>query len=272
MVGGSGGVIHNKGYFLTATHVLDGLERKRKKLASSEKPQETWIAMISYIPAEEEIFRFITNRISSWIPFHLTFDKLDADIALGWPEVKEKDHPILKVSQRQNFTSLEKVMMCGYPGGSNTLNPYGTVIDMSLSPAIQEGKIASLFPGDDAGTHQGILTDILTTGGSSGSPILDDKEEIIGIAQWVIGGGIKGIVKYDDSTYFNTEDRLVEKIIEKKSAIEGYAQVGNTFALSCTVFKDVEKAIAQVEDGKTVVEGLEAKTSRPVKIKSLSTE
>lgn len=272
MIGGSGVVIHDKGYFLTATHVLDGLERKRKKLESNKKSQKTWIAMISYIPVEGGIFKFITNRISSWVPFQLSFDKLDADIALGWPEEKEKDHPILKISKRQNFTSLEKIMMCGYPGGNNTLNPYGTVINMSLSPAIQEGKIASLFPGDDAETHQGILTDIITTGGSSGSPILDDNDEIIGIAQWVIGGGINGKIKYDDSTYFNTNEELTEKTIEKEAAVKGYAQVGNTFALSCTVFKDAEKAIAQVEDGKTKIEGLEANTARPTRIEPPSTE
>jgi len=268
VVGGSGIVIHPKGYFLTATHVLDRLEEKRKELESNEKHLKTLKAIISYIPVEGGVFKWITNPVNSWVPFHLRFDKLDADISIGWPDQKEKDHPLLKVSQRQNFSPLEKITMCGYPGGSDTLNPYGTVIDMSFSPAIQEGKITSLFPGDDADTHQGILTNIITTGGSSGSPILDEKEEIIGIAQWVIGGGIDALVKYNDSTYFQTEEKLVEKTIEKKAVVEGYVQVGNTFALSSSVFKDAEKAILQLEEGKTIIKGLEAQTSRPMRIES----
>jgi len=271
-VGGSGIVVDSKGYFLTATHVLTGLEKKRTEFATledNEKRIQTNLAVISYIPRKNRIYSLITNPIKQWVPFELEMEKLDFDIALGWPIEKEIDHPFLKISQRTNFSPLESITMCGYPGGSTTLNPYGTVIDLSLSPAVQEGKISSLMPGNDADTHQGILLDILSTGGSSGSPIIDSENDVVGIAQWIIGGGLIAKAEYEDSSYIFNE-KLIETPIKKMAVVKGYAQVGNVFALSSSMFRDTSKAIQQIESGATTITGLNATSAKSVFVKTIS--
>ena len=68
-VGGSGVVIDPKGYFLTATHVLVGLEKKRTELANledEEKRIKTNLAIISYIPRKnEETMDESPNRLAA---------------------------------------------------------------------------------------------------------------------------------------------------------------------------------------------------------------
>lgn len=271
-VGGSGVVIDPKGYSLTATHVLVGLEKKRTELANledKEKRIKTNLAIISYIPRKNGIYSLITNTIRQWVPFELEIEELDFDIALGWPIQKEIDHPFLNVSQRTSFSPLEKIMMCGYPGGNTTLNPYGSVINLSLSPAVQEGKISSLMPGNDAETHQGMLLNILSTGGSSGSPIIDENNEVVGIAQWVIGSGLIGKAQYEDSTYIFNE-KLIETTIKKTAILKGYAQVGNVFALSSSMFREATKAIQQIESGATTITGLNATSAKSIFIKTIT--
>lgn len=271
-VGGTGVVIDSRGYFLTASHVLSHLEEKRHEFANLENEKRilTNLAMISYIPRSGGNYSIITNPIEKWVPYELEIEKLDIDIALGWPIQKEVDHPYLKVSQRTSFSPLEKIMMCGYPGGNTTLSPYGSIIDVTLSPMAQDGKISSLIPGDDANVHQGMTLNIISTGGSSGSPIIDENNEVIGIAQWVIGGGLEAIVDYEDSTYMLNEKKLVEKILKKHTVVNGFAQVGNVFALSSSMFRDSEKAIQQIEDGSNKITGLNAMSSGTVYIKTIS--
>lgn len=272
VVGGSGIVINPKGYFLTASHVLQKLGEKRLELLDpkeGEEKLETWLSIISYIPRPDGTFSLITNVIEKWIPFELEFDKLDFDIGMGWPKTKETDHPILKISKRLNFSPLEHVTMCGYPGGSTTLNPYGNITDLSLSPMIEIGTIGSLRPADDAPAHQGMLLNIVTTGGSSGSPIIDENNEIIGIVQWVIGAPLFAKTSYEDSAYILKEDKLIEDTLKKTSATKGYAQVGKTFALSSTMFSDCYKAIEQIESGATKITGLNANHSKTLFIKNI---
>lgn len=247
-VGGSGVIIDPRGYFITATHVLTGLEKLRNELLENNKESlETWLAMISYIPHENGKYSLITNRITNYFPFGLDLENLDFDISLGWLSVKEENHPFLEISDRRSFLPLEQVTMCGYPGGNFTLNPYGSIVDLSFSPVIENTTIGSLMPADDAPTHQGMIMNNISTGGSSGSPVIDSSEKIIGIAQWVIPAEVN----------VNISDTFAT------------AKIGKTFALSCAVFSDCNKAISQIESGAKTITGLEMNRSKSIFIKNI---
>jgi hypothetical protein len=85
----------------------------------------------------------------------------------------------------------EEIAMCGYPSGRISLilykNNHEDPIGIRLSPIIQFGRIAGLFPTDENPNPWGIQTDIIAMGGSSGSPIVDPNSgEVLGMAQDVI--------------------------------------------------------------------------------------
>jgi hypothetical protein len=82
----------------------------------------------------------------------------------------------------------EEVAMCGYPQGNVTFSflsnahPSG----FRVSPILQFGHISGFMPHDDADIPYGIQTDIIGTGGSSGSPIVNMNGDLLGIAQQVL--------------------------------------------------------------------------------------
>src|SRR5215210_9325989 len=71
---------------------------------------------------------------------------------------------------------------------------------MRMSPVIQSGRIVSLFPADNSPVPNGFQTDIVGTGGSSGSPIVDSNGDVVGIALQVLGADVMDIENENDNS------------------------------------------------------------------------
>jgi len=86
----------------------------------------------------------------------------------------------------------DKMCICGFPGGAQSLQlqrEYG----MRFSPTLQFGHLTGLMPFDEIKNPYGIQTDIVATGGSSGSAIVDAEDgKVVGIAQKVFVADIAG--------------------------------------------------------------------------------
>lgn len=114
---------------------------------------------------------------------------LDLDLGIG--KLDHSSDNFLHIRQPSRLKLYEEIAMCGYPSGRISLilykNNHEDPIGIRLSPIIQLGRIAGLFPTDDNPKPWGIQTDIIAMGGSSGSPIVDPNSgEVLGMAQDVI--------------------------------------------------------------------------------------
>jgi hypothetical protein len=114
---------------------------------------------------------------------------LDLDLGIG--KLDHSSDNFLHIRQPSRLKLYKEIAMCGYPSGRVSLilykNNHEDPIGIRLSPIIQLGRIAGLFPTDDNPNPWGIQTDIIAMGGSSGSPIVDPNSgEVLGMAQDVI--------------------------------------------------------------------------------------
>lgn len=90
---------------------------------------------------------------------------------------------------------------------------------LRFSPIIQVGRIAGFMPTDTAAIPYGLQTDIIGTGGSSGSPIVDTS---VGIAQQVIQAGVvvnsspkKTFVEVNMGLVYGLSNHVLHGIYEK---------------------------------------------------------
>jgi hypothetical protein len=139
---------------------------------------------------------FVTAELDERIARHHQLQKLagstmpdDIDIAVCKILAKVDDLPYFQV-RKSDVTLYEEVAMCGYPRGSQSLNFTTAYVGIRLSPVIQFGRIVSIFPVDNSPVPNGFQTDIIGTGGSSGSAIVDSKGNVVGIALQVFGADV----------------------------------------------------------------------------------
>ena len=112
------------------------------------------------------------------------------DLDLGIGKLDHCSDKFLHIRQPSRLKLYEEIAMCGYPSGRISLilykNNHKDPAGIRLNPIVQFGHIAGLIPTDDNPCPWGIQTDIIAMGGSSGSPIVDMKSEVLGMAQDVI--------------------------------------------------------------------------------------
>src|SRR5438445_5947578 len=115
----------------------------------------------------------------------------DHDIAICRLYGKGMQMPSL-ILKKPSMKVYDEIFMCGYPsGGDFTLNIFDKKYVIRLSPLLQTGRISSLMPTDNTKQPIGIQTDIVGTGGSSGSPIINaNSGQVIGLAQQVISSKV----------------------------------------------------------------------------------
>jgi hypothetical protein len=89
---------------------------------------------------------------------------------------------------KNNDSNLfDEMCICGYPSGKYTLDIEKKYTGLRFSPIVQVGKITLFLPSDDVSIPYGIQTDIITGGGSSGSPIVDLNDgEVVGTTQEIL--------------------------------------------------------------------------------------
>jgi S1-C subfamily serine protease len=206
---GSGFVVGPDGYVMTAGHVSDKIRDLMEICKAKKVEVERAIFMldphgdrVDFVTAEldERIARFhqLQKPTGSTMPD-------DIDIAVCKILKKAADLPCLQV-RKSDVALYEYVAMCGYPRGSQSLNFTTAYIGIRLSPVIQFGRIVSLFPVDNSPVPNGFQTDIIGTGGSSGSAIVDLKGNVVGIALQVFGADV---MEGNQSTRYTAKIGLV---------------------------------------------------------------
>jgi len=191
-ISGTGFVIDPEGYIITAAHVLQDCQKIQKYLRK-EKNLKTDVTSFRYVSKGDDV-DYHYNKILGAIILRLSPEEnlggeISWDVAVCEPSPSKKKSDYLKIDVNAKVNIFDEIFMCGFPGGSASLKITKNPVSVRISPLIQYGHISSLIPHDTFQKPQGIQTDIISTGGSSGSPIIDaNTGNVIAIAQKVIGG------------------------------------------------------------------------------------
>jgi hypothetical protein len=223
-VHGTGFFLNDTGYVMTASHVIYSCLRVLEKKIKIEKRNAGLIAIqlrflpnggfkYSFIPMQNPYFVNI-GRASQVQGSSLPLRGIDVDVAVFYPNEKKEviNTPFLQIKEKESLIKpYDHVAMCGFPSGKNSLNVSMGVITLRLSPVMQFGVVAGLLPTDNAVYPYGIQTDIIGTGGSSGSPIIDlESGEVIAIAQNVLATSVGGEAVFQSND--NPEKELKGKL------------------------------------------------------------
>jgi len=198
-IAGTGFIIDPEGFILTATHVLEGLQKfvARNSEVFTEDIQKKLDFGAFWFVENEGILELKSKKISNIrelglkSPSEIYHGPKKIDVSVGRIEGKFGDLEFLKIKKPKLFDLYSNVLMCGYPGGDVSFNVSDKDAGYRTTPVVQQGMISCLIPSDYSSFPVGIQTDIISTGGSSGSAIVDGiKGEVIGIAQQVIPAGV----------------------------------------------------------------------------------
>jgi len=189
-INGTGFFIDEDGFFVTADHVVDGMQKIRNE--NLEKGIELDFRGFWYENVNEEHGRLLSIKIEHGRSIHINIPEISEaipehqDLMIGRVSGTHK-FPFLNFDKATKINVFDEVFMCGYPGGDESLRPHDKLYGYRMSPILQHGRIASLLPVDYSQNPFGIQTDIVATGGSSGSPIVNaETGQVLGIAQQVV--------------------------------------------------------------------------------------
>jgi len=194
VIGGSGFFIDPTGFFITATHVVDGLKKTIKELEDNgSKNLKLAVFVTQNTEDKVQIFPFNVGYVGAMEikPPGEYLGPKEYDLALGKIIGSDLNVPFLKIKSPCKLELFTEILMCGYPGGEFSFNINLKKDAIKTSPLLQIGRISGLMTADNTVQPTGIITDIIGTGGSSGSPIVESNDgEVIGVAQNVIPGGV----------------------------------------------------------------------------------
>jgi hypothetical protein len=186
---GTGSFISADGYILTAWHVLDSCESNIRKYRN--RKLEVVIFRIAsngsnlrfnIVPLDRKIKVRIKSAQSKYAgPF-------DLDIGIAKVKVRSNSLPHLRIRE-QKSNLYEDITICSYPNPKQSLVIFKRLDNYSglrFSPILQFGRTTAFMPEDNHINPYGLQTDIVGTGGTSGSPIVSEDCKIVGLAQQVI--------------------------------------------------------------------------------------
>lgn len=195
---GTGCIVDEDGLIITCDHVL-------KEISKLQKPKN--------IPKDDipiRVFRFIKVREDK--KFHIfndiievlntisidNFDYKTINYPKGIPDIgfiHVDEIKLQKIDLCKDFLNVlpgMEVITGGFPLGKYLLlgrrEEEGIVADEwinQLSPTFQKGIVSSVFPGVCRNPH-GIITNIMSPEGSSGSPLVNKMGELIGVMDYRI--------------------------------------------------------------------------------------
>lgn len=235
---GSGFYYDTRGYLMSAAHVLRCTEKLNNSLKLKNKKSKMIATNLNVLDGdkaaiqEDEIEKILLPAIKTEIE-HPTTPVL-FDVGIGKIIPSRSKYPFLKIKQIVDLTAPHldighEVVMCGYPAGEESLSlKIDAYHGYRFSPVMQFGHISALLPSDDAIPY-GIQTDILSTGGSSGSPIVSiETGEVIGLAQKII------------STYAAVGvPEKAQHRVKMPDKLEGFAHIGIVYGDSYHMLGDI---------------------------------
>jgi len=230
---GSGFMISEDGFFVSAAHVSNGIYERANKL----KQEGTEVDVRIFInESKEDHAEFVSIKVGLGYEIPTIeytkegkINKVNADIFVA-RVIGDHKFSFLKFDEVTKIKILDSVFMCGYPMVSESIVLNSEDSDR-WSPLIQPGIISSLLPIDESQNPYGIQTDIIGTAGSSGSPIISaDNGIVLGIAQKVLQAEVHGVqnkakigLTYGVSNYYIADEiKGIISSIKKDSDSEGY--------------------------------------------------
>ena len=176
---GTGFFIKESGIVLTNKHVIEELAKFAEKIGKADISE---VAMVLYFTTTETATRIAPLCVSragkvQWNEEPGKYYGEDPDV--GFLELQNvKDCPTLKIYEGE-IQEGQDVCIAGFPMGTRTLKAPGWV--HQIGPTLQKGIISAVLPFPCKSPHA-ILMDIMSQGGSSGSPVfLPESGELIGI-------------------------------------------------------------------------------------------
>lgn len=165
---------------------------------------------------------------------------------LGFIHVHVKDLPVLKIAEKLELQEGDKVMLAGFPMGTDTLRAPGWL--HQLTPTLQSGIISAILPFSCDNPHA-MLLNIMTQGGSSGSPVFNPLTgEVIGIEYAGIVepktlSGKSGILIYENNTSLTLTipAKIIHGIYQKIDEVEEFKNA------DISKFDTIESLIAKKE-------------------------
>jgi len=231
---GSGFFYDTRGYLMSAAHVLRDLTNTQKENEFRNIESEM-IAINNHVTDRLEIrSEIIENMDDVLFPELPRIENAPTrpvifDVGIAKVKQDRPKYPFLKIREDWELQIGEEIAMCGFPGGNDTLSfEVHAITGLRGSPLMQFGHIAALLPFDDSKSY-GIQTDIVSTGGSSGSPIISiETGEVVGIAQKII------------PTYARVKiPEKAQKKIKNLEYLEGGAHIGLIYGDSCNMISDI---------------------------------
>lgn len=246
---GTGFIARSDGIILTNDHVIKAI--KNLPRLKSMGPED-WPIVILY-------FHWIPDKGMMPIPLDVkgvgvlkrekpiegyNYGKDIPD--LGFIHVHIKDLPAIKISEKLELEEGDEVMLAGFPMGTDTLRAPGWL--HQLTPTIQSGIISAVLPFPCDNPHA-ILLNIMTQGGSSGSPVFNPSTgEVIGIEYAGIVEpktlrGKSGILIYEDNTSLTlaVPAKIVHEIYQKIDEVEEFKKA------DVSKFNTIESLLAKKE-------------------------
>jgi hypothetical protein len=161
---------------VTVPHVLDTLYKLKKflkykgiecKLAAFRvnTVEETSAIDVNYFELVKAV------HIGPFIDIEGYIGPADLDVAVC--KSNEISNNYLKIRMSSTISLFQNVHMCGFPGTWQSMLLENEQYGVRLSPVWQTGQIAGLMPFNGCLKPYALQTDIMATGGSSGSPIVD---------------------------------------------------------------------------------------------------
>lgn len=181
---GTGFIVDTRGIAVTNMHVVEALQ---KLPPHPETGATSAIAIISPGPETTEegiafpvLFAEVKaySLISSFSSNGRYYGEAVPDLA--FVQLKVRDVPAVSLVTEPNaIRAGVPVATAGFPMGTDPLVVYGSI--NQLTPFLRQGIISSVYPYPCPNPH-GFTTDIVSQGGSSGSPVFRlDSGEVLGM-------------------------------------------------------------------------------------------